>query len=1150
MKDFDPGKTQTIGSDTRKIPAERITASPNERYHNRNVIGSGGMKIVLQTDDLNVGRSIAMAISKDASPEKQLRFLEEARITASLEHPNIVPVHDIGRGRSGVPYFTMKLVHGLSLEQIIDGLRKDDPGLQKRFPLHARLEIFLKVCDAIAFAHSRGIIHLDLKPDNIQVGEYGEVLVLDWGIARRVGDVEPDVPAFPNLSASVGVTMDGVIRGTPEYMAPEQASGQNSRRGRWTDIYSLGAILYTLIALHTPYEGRTMEEILQNVTTGGITPLSLKDGRRVPAPLEFIVLRAMALSPERRYPSVQALREDIIAYQNGFATVAENAGLSTRFLLWLKRNRIQIYVVFSIVLTIGIVLTFVAIHLYTRALSEQVFGRSEQARIAAERAFSGLESRIRRENLREWKLKFSDDFTEPDFSDRWKFQLNHRTTLAASQVRRYVKPAAEGIRVFAMAYPLDMLFSSSLRSNDLRMMTEFAVDDAVPGAAVQMTLNNTGFNDGYVFTLYPLQNAYVTLHRGHSEELLAEAKVAHPPVGEAWKVDVIVTSEPEGTALKMSVQGKEVLRFVEPRRVSALPGRMIPAALSFSKCAATVQSVKLMTLGASIRADILDIAEQLLRKGSFAAAEELFNEAEESATSPERRKRAADGLRTARLLQVYRSRIPQWEELLRKNWKGAQIRFNLEYGGFHLLASGDSVRDLSVLKGIPVSGLTLLNARPQSFEPLRGGRLRVLVLRDCRIPDPSPLASLPLETLVLNRTPAANIEFLRKLNLKHLTLRGCGIESLAPLAGMKLETLDISRNRIRELRPLLGMPLKSLSAQFNEITSVLPLHKMPLEVLNLSNNRISDIQVLHGLPLRNLNLTGNSIGDISALEGMPLEVLNLAYNRVESLASLAETAGLRALYLEGNRVSDLAPLRNMTQLTVLDASDNRVLSLVPLAQCRMLTDLSLCGNRVADLLPLKNLTELRSLNCFGNPVAELDPLSTLDLERLFVSGSSVTSFGTLLLRPPREFFLFHDAKMERGSAAHLYERSVAGEAAMRLRQQLLVLEAYLDNSGGRLRNMAYEINGKRYSLIPVMMNCESAQSAASRLGAALPAWENSREQAELFRILKTPFWVDEKTFAETVEPHSGCFLDRRPGRNGVVVNRDSARVFPLVLEWK
>ena len=1150
MKNFDPGKTQVVGSDTRKIPAERLTASPNERYHNRNVIGSGGMKIVLQTDDLNVGRSIAMAISKDASPEKQLRFLEEARITASLEHPNIVPVHDIGRGRSGVPYFTMKLVRGLTLEQIIDGLRKNDPGLQKRFPLHARLEIFLKVCDAIAFAHSRGIIHLDLKPDNIQVGEYGEVLVLDWGIARRVGDVEPDIPASPKLSASAGVTMDGVIRGTPDYMAPEQASGQNSRRGLWTDIYSLGAILYTLITLHTPYEGRSMEEILQNVMTGGITPLSLKDGRRVPAPLEFIVLRAMALSPERRYPSVQALREDIIAYQNGFATVAENAGLSTLFLLWLKRNRIQIYVVFSIVLTIGIVLTFAALHLYARALSEKVFGRSEQARIAAERAFSGLESRIRRENLREWKLKFSDDFTEPDFTDRWKFRLNHRIPLAASQTLRYVKPGAEGIRIFAMAYPLDMLSGNVLRSKDLRMLTEFSVDDAAPGAVVQITLNNTGFNDGYVFSLYPLENPHVTLHRGHSEELLAEAKAAHPPVGEAWKVDVIVTSGPEGTALKMSVQGKEVLHFSEPRRISALPERMIPAAFSFSKCAATLRSVKLMTLGASMRADILDIAEQLLRKGTFAAAQELFNEAEESATSPERRKRAADGLRTARLLQEYRSRIPQWEELLRKSWKGARIRFNLEHGGFHLFASGGSVRDLSVLKDIPVSGLTLLDAQPQSFEPLRGGRLRVLILRNCRIPAPSPLASLPLETLVLDRTPAANIEFLRKLKLKHLTLRGCGIESLAPLAGMKIETLDVSHNRIRNLRPLLGMPLKSLSAQFNDISSILPLYKMPLEILNLACNRIADIQALHGLPLRKLDLACNAVEDISALKGMPLEVLDLAYNRVESLVPLAETAGLTALYLESNRVTELAPLRKLTRLTVLDASDNRILSLVPLAQCRMLADLSLCGNRIQDLSPLKNLKALRSLNCFGNPVAELDPLNTLNLERLFVSGGSVVSFGTLFLRPPRELFLFHDAKMERGSSALLYERSVAGESAMRLRRQLRILDAYLDGSGDRLRSMAYEINGKRYSMIPVMTNYDSAKTMAAKLGASLPSWEKSREQAELFRMLKTPFWVETDEAPESGKPHSGCFLDRRPGRSGIAVNRNPQRALPLVLEWK
>ena len=198
MDGEEPEQTKTIGC-TDKIPTDKLAVSPNDRYHTRHVIGSGGMKIVVKSEDINVGRNIAMAISKDASEQKQLRFLEEARITASLEHPNIVPVHDIGRSKSGVPYFTMKLVHGVTLAKILDSLRNGDPAMQKRFPLHVRLDIFLKICDAIAFAHSRGVIHLDLKPDNIQVGEYGEVLVLDWGIARRLDDVpEPDAPPASN----------------------------------------------------------------------------------------------------------------------------------------------------------------------------------------------------------------------------------------------------------------------------------------------------------------------------------------------------------------------------------------------------------------------------------------------------------------------------------------------------------------------------------------------------------------------------------------------------------------------------------------------------------------------------------------------------------------------------------------------------------------------------------------------------------------------------------------------------------------------------------------------------------------------------------------------------------------------------------------
>lgn len=686
-------KTTVIGSTTDRIPADRLTAPPNERYHTKHVIGSGGMKIVVRSEDVNVGRDIAMAISKDSSERKQLQFLEEAHITAELEHPNIVPVHDIGRSKSGVPFFTMKLIHGVTLAKILEKLQEKDPDYQKRYPLHARLEIFLKVCDAIAFAaFERGFCIWT------QTGQYS-----GRGVRRGAGSGlgnRPENPGEPENDADsekketkkhVGATLDGIIRGTPEYMSPEQAAGKNSRRSRQTDIYALGAILYTILTLHPPFRGESMEEVLHNVLSGNIIPPRLENGSRIPLPLEFIILRAMSRDPERRYESVGALKDDVVAYQSGFATVAENAGISTRFLLWLKRNRIRIYVISSILLTIAIILLFLALHIYTVMLSEQVYGRSEQARIAAEKAFTGLESRIRRENYREWKLKYEDSFFDTYILDRWKFLLNHQHELSQNQAERYIKKTGKGLRVFARPVPIGMFFRERITSPDLRMLTELRIVDSAPGAVILMTLNNTGFGDGYVFALLPRRNSYVSLHRGHNEETLAEARVENPPPGESWKIDLILTTESNGTTLKMSVQGKEVLHYTDPRRTGAIPGRASACAFSFQKCTLDLQSVKIMTLGTSIKADILDIAERQLRKGNFAAAYELFQEAEESASTPRRRQKAADGLRTAKLFSEYRSRIPSWETLLRKTWKGARIRLNLEDGGFHLSASGESV---------------------------------------------------------------------------------------------------------------------------------------------------------------------------------------------------------------------------------------------------------------------------------------------------------------------------------------------------------------------------------------------------------------------------------------------------------------------------
>jgi serine/threonine-protein kinase len=273
------------------------------RYVDLGLIGTGAMGEVRRVRDPSLGRVMAMKIMR---PEVALtqaaleRFTEEAQATAQLQHPGIVPVHELGRLPDGRVYFTMNEVRGTTLRDA-------------HLPLRRAVHVLHRVSEAVAYAHACGVVHRDLKPDNVMLGDFGEVLVLDWGLAKvRAGDVvtvRSDGGAFQ--------TGLGQVAGTPAYMAPEQAYGAIDRISPRSDVYALGAMLYEMLAGRPPYAGTDGWEVLEAVRAGPPPPLRTAGSAAVPAELATVCARAMARAPEDRHAHAGALATDLGAWLEG-----------------------------------------------------------------------------------------------------------------------------------------------------------------------------------------------------------------------------------------------------------------------------------------------------------------------------------------------------------------------------------------------------------------------------------------------------------------------------------------------------------------------------------------------------------------------------------------------------------------------------------------------------------------------------------------------------------------------------------------------------------------------------------------------------------------------------------------------------------------
>jgi serine/threonine-protein kinase len=353
-----------------------------DRYTLSRLHATGGIGRVWLARDASLGRDVALKElrpERAGSPAVWARFLKEAQVTGQLEHPGIVPIYELGhRPEDQQPFYTMRFVRGRTLAQAVAAYhRRRAAGEAGPLDLRELLTAFVGVCNAVGYAHSRGVLHRDLKPQNVVLGDYGEVIVLDWGLARLVGQADGEAaPLELSEEGQAGGTVQGQVLGTPAYMAPEQAEGRLDLLGPVSDVYGLGAILYEILTGRPPFRGDDTTAVLRQVVhVAPARPRSVEKG--APPALEAVCLKALAKKPGERYATAKDLAAEVQRWLADEAVSAYAEPLGARLARRARRHR-------SLVAGVGAALAVGVVSLALAAAWLAATNRKLQAANAAE----------------------------------------------------------------------------------------------------------------------------------------------------------------------------------------------------------------------------------------------------------------------------------------------------------------------------------------------------------------------------------------------------------------------------------------------------------------------------------------------------------------------------------------------------------------------------------------------------------------------------------------------------------------------------------------------------------------------------------------------------------------------------------------------
>ncbi len=938
-------------------------APPARPARGRYVVGAeiarGGMGMVLQATDGAIHRAVAVKYLLDGSdPALRARFIEEAQITGQLEHPNIVPVHEVGIDDQGRLFFAMKLVKGRSLAQILKA--QPGPEAEKEFSQTRLLNIFVGVCNALAYAHSRGVVHRDLKPANVMVGDFGEVYVMDWGLAKVLradraadgaadglpADTAPAVPVVTNRQTPADMTQDGSVLGTPVYMSPEQAAGDIGAIDERSDVYALGAILYEILTLQPPVErdGGT-GAVLQRVGEGKILPPAQRSPERaragrVPRELAAVAMKALARWPRDRYQSAEFLRRDIERYLEGRSVSAKDDTHAELLVKFVKRNR-----AFSAVTAAAALLLAVT---GTWALIVNV-----RARRDAEDAYHAYEAEQKEKEARTRQIVPS---------------LLQVARLEVEQGR--VDEALKQVGL-VLEYAPGNLDARLLRARLLIARQDLAAAAAELDQYLTARPEQAAARDLRALCAPPGADADADEAGRAVETAQALKQQGYPSLAEA----LLQRYGPTGDAVRQAL-----LDLYRARIAAAWPRQ--PERLFADEHGLHVK----------LKGD--DVRDLAPLKGMALAVLELDcpNLHDLSALHGMPLKQfTMVGNNLARLDPLRGMRLTTF---CLSSCQGP-LDFSILAGmPLTVLAveNCSSVPETDLLRGMPLVELRLGGAAVTDLSALRGAPLTTLVLHGTLVRDLSPLKGMALTRLDLAGSPSVgDLSPLRGMPLSELILAGCTeVRDLSPLAGMPLTVLDASSlNGVHDLSPLKGMPLKSLRLHTCiRVEDLGPLAGLPLRSLDLSVTAVQTLAPLKGMKLYQLYLAGcGALADLSGLEGMPLTDLRL--NGCSAVADLSPLRGmpLHTLDLSGcARVTDLGPLKGIPLNVLGLVGCDKVTDLSPLADA-VLTDVNLsgcAGLRGLDGMQAMRFRKLNLSGCTG--LTRLDGMRGSLVETLTLDG--------------------------------------------------------------------------------------------------------------------------------------------------------------------